>query len=227
MNLLDITHMCQGVCARLHPRDLTAHETPKHSYDFTCAADRSSLSSGLWSFCKRKDRMRLLQRQTVVNTSCRMYNDGKTHSGSERLVISTAILVSGNFPDCFLDTLTSVQTIWSSDFGHVHMSHHTQFDCFPPLVWIIKATWGPTFYGWKCEGISSVGDGHPRGPAVTLSCKQEEGWLRVSSHKRGGNSPHIILLKSSSRGRGDTETGSIWTIYPLCLCLRTLGPQYP
>lgn len=111
MNLLDITHMCQGVCARLHPRDLTAHETPKHSYDFTCAADRSSLSSGLWSFCKRKDRMRLLQRQTVVNTSCRMYNDGKTHSGSERLVISTAILVSGNFPDCFLDTLTSVQTI--------------------------------------------------------------------------------------------------------------------
>lgn len=69
------------------------------------------------------------------------------------------------------------------------------------------------FRRWKCEGISGVGDGHPRGPAVILSCKQEEGWLHFSSHKRGGKSPSIILFKSSSRRRGDTETGSNWTHY--------------
>lgn len=93
-------------------------------------------------------------------------------------------------------------------FGHVHMLH-----CFPPLVWIIKATLGWRFHRWKCEGISSVGDGHPRGLAVILSCKQEEGWLHFSSHKRGGKSPSTILFESSSRGRGDTETGSNWTHY--------------
>lgn len=96
-------------------------------------------------------------------------------------------------------------------FGLSVYADHIQLHYFPLLGRIIRATLRETFHRWKCDCITNVWDGHPKGPPVILSCKQEEGWLNVSSHKLGGKSLGIILFKSSSRGRGDTETGSNWT----------------
>lgn len=142
---------------------------------------------------------------------------------SEPFVLATTILIltSGNCPDCFADTLTSFKIVrspvfWNppdvdSLFWPCAHADHTQFHYFPPMVRLIRAALRQTFHRWKCDCISNVGGGHPRGPAVMLSCKQEEGWLHVSSHKHGGKSLGIILFKSCSRGRGDTETEPSWT----------------
>lgn len=130
--------------------------------------------------------------------------------------------MSGNCPDCFTDALTSFKIVWSPVFRTPHdfvslfwiihiCDNHIQLHYFPLLGRIIRATLRQTFHRWKCDCITNVGDGHPKGPPVILSCKQEEGWLHVSSHKHGGKSLGIILFKSSSRGRGDTETGPNWT----------------
>lgn len=66
INLLEITPACVcgwvgvGACMRVCVCVFQGHEDSsgmfwlKHRYDFTFAADRLSISSGLWSVCKRK-----------------------------------------------------------------------------------------------------------------------------------------------------------------------------
>lgn len=148
---------------------------------------------------------------------------------SERFVIATTILIltSGNYPDCFMDTLTLFESIWSSVFRNP-----PDFDCllwlvtpssiaFPLLVWIIRAALRQRFTDGSATAYPVFETNIPEG--------QLSYWA-VNRRKDGSMSVPISMVgkalasSCSSPAAEGEETQRLNSVFTLRACV--YGPFY-
>lgn len=157
---------------------------------------------------------------------------------SEPFVSATTILIltSGNCPDCFADSLTSLKIARSPLFWNPHdvdflswpcaHTDHVQFHCFPPPVRLIRAALKQRFTDGSVIAYLMLEADIPEG---RLSC-----WA-VNRRKDGSVSVPISMVgkalasSCSSPAAGGEEPQRLGptelSVYPPSSCLRTLAHQ--